>query len=279
MSVAPAGLGVIAGEGALPRLLAEERRRAAAPYLVCAFEGLVPDWIAAHPHAVVPFEKPGALFRALRDAGAEQVVFAGGMRRPSLNPLRFDMKAAKLAATVLPMLGKGDDALLRGLASVFESEGFEMIGAHDLVDDLLAPDGVLSARAPSETDRADIARAAELAVLIGGADVGQAAVVARGLCLGLESIQGTDFMLRAIAETPEALRPPRPSGVLFKGPKPGQDWRLDLPAIGVDTVRAAHRAGLSGVALRSGGVLILGRAETVAEADRLGLFLCGVAAS
>jgi DUF1009 family protein len=63
--------------------------------------------------------------------------------------------------------------------------------------------------------------------------------------------------------------------VLFKGPKPGQDWRMDLPAIGPDTLQAAAAAGLAGVVVQAGGVLILGRDETVAAADAAGLFLWG----
>ncbi|WP_333832518.1 LpxI family protein [Rubrimonas sp.] len=277
MASGAGGVGLIAGAGVLPRLIAEALAKDGAPYLVVGFEGAAPDWLDAHPHLVTRFEKIGAMFRALREMGASRVVFAGGMTRPRLNPLRFDRTAARLAATVLPLLGKGDDALLAGLTRVVEAEGFEMVGAHALLGGLLAPAGDMAARAPSAADRADIARAAELVALIGAADVGQAAVVDRGLCVGLETLQGTDALLDFVARRPERLRAGggAPSGVLYKAPKPGQDWRVDLPAIGPDTLRAAAAAGLAGVAAQAGGVLVLGLEETRAEADRLGLFLHG----
>jgi DUF1009 family protein len=273
----PACVGLIAGAGALPRLIAEERARRAQRYLVVAFEGAAPDWIGGHPHAIVAFEKPGALFRALRAAGVDTVVFAGGLARPQLRPLRFDATAIALAPTILPLLRQGDDALLRGLAATFEREGFRLAGAHALLGGLLAPDGPIAARRPSDHDRADIERAATLAAALGALDVGQGAVVEDGACLGLETRQGTDALLDFVAATPARLRAPRgrPSGVLYKAPKPGQDWRADLPAIGPETMRRAAAAGLAGVAVQARGVLVLDLEATRAEADRLGLFLTG----
>ena len=127
---------------------------------------------------------------------------------------------------------------------------------------------------PGRGDRRDIERASAIARALGQADVGQGVVVAGGICLGLETIQGTDAMLDFVARTEAGLR--RKAGVLFKAPKPGQDWRTDLPVIGPETLLAAHRAGLNGIAVEAGGVMIL-QIETVrAEADRLGLFVWGV---
>ncbi|MEM9048191.1 MAG: UDP-2,3-diacylglucosamine diphosphatase LpxI [Pseudomonadota bacterium] len=271
-------MGIIAGAGELPRLIAQVCADRGQPHLVIGFQGAgAGDWVDAHPHARPPFEKPGKLFAALRSAGCDRVTFAGAMQRPRLDPLRFDLTALRLAPRILPILRRGDDATLRGLAAVFEAEGFSVVPPHGELEGLLAPEGVLGVNAPSPADRADAARAAILAAGIGALDVGQAAVVAQGLCLGLESLAGTDALLAYVAQTADALRPDPDGGrgVLVKLPKPGQDWRLDLPAIGPETVRKAARAGLAGIAVGAGGVLILGLKETVAEADRAGLFLWG----
>lgn len=276
---APQGVGIIAGRGPLPRLLAETERRRRRPYLVVGFEGQEPDWLRGHPHEIVPFEKPGAAFRAFRGAGVDTVVFAGGLDRPKLRPWKFDRTAASLASRILPLLGRGDDALLRALGEAVEAEGFRLAAAHELATDLLAPEGAFSTATPGEADHADIARAREFAAMIGAADVGQAAVAAGGLCLGLETLQGTDALLTFVAQTPERLRANLAGrGVLWKGPKPGQDWRADLPVIGPETVHRAAEAGLAGVAVLAGGVLVLGRDETRAAADEAGLFLWGATA-
>jgi DUF1009 family protein len=183
----------------------------------------------------------------------------------------------RLAPRILAGIRSGDDNLLRLIAGIFEGEGFAVRAPHDLLADLLVPAGVLTRARPGPADEADAARAATIVAALGAADTGQAAVVAQGVCLGLESIQGTDALLEFVARTGAPFRadPAGARGVLYKAPKPGQDWRLDLPAIGRATVAGARAAGLAGIVVRAGAVLLLGRDETVAAADAAGLFLWG----
>jgi DUF1009 family protein len=189
--------------------------------------------------------------------------------------LKFDFKMVSVAAKLLPTLKSGDSNTLDAVREIFEAEGLEVVGAHEILEDLLAPLGTLTKAAPSTDDLADIERAKTIVAHMGLADVGQGAVVAQGLCLGMESIQGTDAMLNFVAANSGDYRPDEKAGqgVLLKAPKEGQDWRIDLPAIGPDTVENAAKAGLSGVAVQAQGVLILGMDETIAAADKHGLFI------
>ncbi|MEO1540995.1 MAG: UDP-2,3-diacylglucosamine diphosphatase LpxI [Pseudomonadota bacterium] len=267
-------LAIVAGAGVLPRLLAEGERGEDRPHLVIAFDGIAPDWIEAHPHEVVPFEKPGRLLRALKGHGIRRVCFAGGMQRPQLKPLRFDATLLRWAPRLLPALRGGDDALLRLLAEFFEVNGYTVVAAHDLSVALMEPAGVPTRTQPTDADRKDAARARAILGALAPHDVGQAAVVAQGLCLGIETVQGTDALLRFVAQNP--VRMPDPEGgrgVLVKTPKEGQDARLDMPAIGPDTIRHAADAGLSGLVIEAGAVMVLGREEVVALADAAGLFI------
>ncbi|NNU80705.1 UDP-2,3-diacylglucosamine diphosphatase LpxI [Halovulum dunhuangense] len=271
------GLAIVAGSGTLPRMLAEECRRRGRPYQVVVFEGINLDWAEGHPVIPAIFEKPGRLFAALRRAGVSEVTFAGGVRRPRLSPIRFDMKAIALAPQLFRALRSGDDAALRIVTAIFEDEGLHIVAAHRILSSLIAQEGVLTEARPSEGDRADAARAAEIVAALGAVDVGQGVVVAQGICLGIESIQGTDAMLDFVARTAGGFRPDPEGarGLLLKAPKPGQDWRTDLPAIGPDTVTRAHEAGLAGIVVQAGGVLILGEDETLSRANALGMFIWG----
>jgi DUF1009 family protein len=266
------GLAIVAGRGVLPRLLAEDCVARGRPYRVVVFDGLALDWLDGHPVLAARYEKPGRLFDALRAAGCRTVTFAGGISRPRLRPLDFDLKMLRLAPRLLRGIRSGDDSSLRLIASIFEAEGFAVEAPQEILPDLVATAGVLGRHAPSTADRRDADRAVAIVAALGAADVGQAAVVAGGICLGLESIQGTDALLEFVARTPAELRPPA-KGVLFKGPKPFQDLRVDLPAIGPGTVKGAAAAGLAGVAVEADGVMILDHAATVAAADAAGLFL------
>lgn len=266
-----AKIAVIAGTGALPRLLAECCQLEQRPYVIVRFRGITLDWVQNHPVIDAEFEQLQPMFQALRQTGCTAAVFAGHIARPRLDLSRLDAKAGQL----LTALAAGDDTTLGIAAQMFEDEGLKITAAHDILPDVLAAAGPLGRVLPSPADMADIRRAAEIVTALGKVDVGQGTVVAGGLCLGLETLQGTDAMLKFVAGTQGIKAGPAQSGVLFKAPKPDQDWRFDLPAIGPATVKYAAAAGLNGIALAAGGVMILERDKTRALADELGLFVFG----
>lgn len=266
---------LIAGKGALPAHLARALAVSGRPFLIAQIEGgemANPDRLPVETFAL---ERLALLFDMFHDRGVTRVAMAGAVTRPRLEPERIDPRTAMLLPRILPMLGQGDDAALRAVVALIEDEGFEVIGADAIAPDLLPAPGVPTRAQPAPADEADAARAGAIVAALGAADLGQGAVVAQGLCLAVETLPGTDAMLAWVAETAGACRPD-PSGakgVFLKAPKPGQDRRVDLPTIGPATVEAAHRAGLAGIAVEAGGVLVLDPAETVARADALGLFL------
>ncbi len=270
-----ATLAIIAGTGQLPELLARSAAEMGRKVVLVCFNGYRPEWRRNEPLIEATFEKPGALFKSLHAEGCKELVFAGYILRPRINPLKFDLKMISLAAKLLPKLKMGDGATLDAVKAVFQDEGLKIIGAHEILEHLLAPRGTLTKAKPSKDDLNDLNRAKEIVLQMGVADVGQGAVVAQGLCLGIESIQGTDAMLNFVAETSDNYRPDEEAGqgVLLKAPKKGQDWRLDLPTIGPKTVENAAKAGLSGIAVQAQSVLILGLEETIDAADKLGLFI------
>ncbi len=261
---------LIAGQGALPALLA-----AAAPdLLICELDGFPSAVPGAEPvrfriERLVPF------LDGLVERGVTRVCFAGAMRRPRLEAEMFDARTAQIVPRLIGAMQAGDDATLRAVIELFEEWDLEVIGADAIAPDLVPGEGVLCG-APTEADALDAARAAEIVAALGAADVGQGAVVAQGLCLAVEALPGTDAMLD-FAALHAGLRP-NPvgaKGVFYKAPKPGQDRRIDLPALGPQTVARAAQAGLAGIAFEAGGVLLLDRAATVAAAEAEGLFLWG----
>lgn len=268
-------LGVIAGGGVLPRLVAEAERDHGGRVFVIALRGSAGEWVADWPHARAGVGQAGRIFTELRRAGCDRVCFAGGLSRPSLLRLRFDFTALRVAPRVARLMRRGDDGLLRGLAEIFEARGFALVGADALLSDCLAPAGPLTSRAPRRDDRRDIARAAEIVRAVGAVDVGQAAVVARGRCLGVEAVQGTDALLQGLSGETRRGGAPIPAGALYKAPKPSQDRRLDLPAIGPQTVAGVRSAGLNGVAVQAGGVFVLEIEKTLAAAEAAGVFVYG----
>lgn len=257
---------LIAGQGVLPPLLAA---RLDAP-LIAALEGFPPDGLAATPfrlERLVPF------MDHLHDAGVTGVCFAGALRRPQLDPELFDPRTASLVPRILAAMQSGDDGALREVLALFAESGFRIIAATEVAPDLLPAPGFLTGT-PSPADQRDAARAAAIVAALGAQDIGQGAVVAQGLCLAVETLPGTDAMLDFVA-LHQGLRADAGGarGVLYKAPKPGQDLRIDLPAVGPDTVGRAARAGLAGIAWQAGGVMLLDPRTTIARAQERGMFL------
>lgn len=259
-------LAMIAGEGSLPSEIARAHPN-------CVFVRI--EGVTSHNPGVseisARYEALGKLFGDLRAHNVSQVCFAGAMARPALDPAAFDRKMQALVPRLMPALQGGDDALLRLVIEIFEEEGFAVKGAHELLPDLTAQPGALVGAKPSPSTQTDAQRACAILDALAPVDVGQGAVVAAGLCLGVETIQGTDFLLNTIAQTPPHLR--RAKGVFVKRPKTGQDLRIDMPAIGPNTIRAAALAGLEGIVIAAGSVMILERNATLDAAKEAGLFL------
>ncbi|MFY0680426.1 MAG: UDP-2,3-diacylglucosamine diphosphatase LpxI [Thalassovita sp.] len=264
-----AGLAILAGAGALPVLLSQARPDAVAVVFDGVSHGLVETAPVLHR-----FEKLGEMFDDLRGRGVSQIVMAGSMSRPPLDPTALDPLMITLAPRLMAAMQGGDDALLRLVVDIIEEQGFEVLGAHEVLPELTVGTGHIAGPTPSERAQADANRGADILGALAPVDVGQGCVVASGLCLGIETLQGTDFLLDMVAQTPAHLRRAG-GGVFVKAPKRGQDLRVDMPAIGPDTIKRVKAAGLEGLVLQAGQVLILEREATLTAAKQAEIFILG----
>ncbi len=275
MSVAK--LGIIAGGGELPVLMAEHCARTGAPYFVARVSPFADAALESHPGVTLGLGAMGQRMAALREAGCATIVLVGQIPRVDPASLQLDDGAIAMLPAIVQALKGGDDGLLRAVLSEHEKAGFTVIGADEVMRDLLAARGVWGAHAPSARDTRDISRAAKVAAATGALDIGQGVVVCDNLVLAVEAQEGTDQMLARVASLPLHMRGGEANrrGVLVKRPKPIQERRIDLPTIGVRTVQGAVRAGLAGIAVEAGGALVVRRDDLVAAADAAGLFVFG----
>ena len=252
---------IIAGSGRLPGLLLQ-----AGPAHLVRLAGVDSDPLEA-PVIEARFERLGSLFADLKAAGIAELAFAGALSRPAFDPSLMDAETMALMPRVAGAMMQGDDALLRTVAEIFEEQGFKVLGALDLRPDLAASEGPICGN-PTDAQTRDAARARAVLEALGPLDVGQGAIAAKGQVIGIETLQGTDAMLRFVG-----VSLPGSGGVLVKRPKPGQDLRMDTPVIGPATIMKAAEAGLSGVEIGAGGVLILDREATLDACEAAGITL------
>lgn len=262
-------LALIAGAGQLPSAVVAAL--AERPF-VAALDGVAPQALTAdltfRVERLVPF------LHHLLDIGITQVCFVGAVQRPALDPSLFDANTAQMVPRLLGAMQAGDDATLREVLAIFEEFGLTIVGVPDIAPALVPGEG-LFAGSLSMQDEKDALRAAAIVAALGAVDVGQGAVVQQRLCLAVEVLTGTDAMLAGVALIPPSLRPnaARGRGVFFKGPKPGQDRRVDLPTLGPATLDRVAEAGLGGLVWQAGGVITLDLPCMIERAKTHGLFL------
>ena len=257
-------LAIIAGEGALPAALID--RLPTRPRIL-SLQGFRPESVEVDE--VFRLEKLGSVLKRLKRDGVTEICFAGGIKRPQINPLAIDFATMPYLPTVKRALASSDDGALRAAIAVLEQAGFAVRAAQEIAPDLLPPAGIPTRARPDERAQKDATRGQAIVNAMAQGDIGQACAVWRGQALALEGIYGTDWMLQSLRQRPDGGQ----GGVLFKAPKPTQDRRADLPIIGPDTVEAVAEAGLTGIVLEAGGVMVLHQERVIAACDAKGLFL------
>lgn len=268
-------LGIIAGGGSLPRELAAAVTAGGRAVHVVAIEGEADAELAHFPHTRVNWGALGGMIAALRTAGCREIAIVGRVRRPDLLKVRPDIGVFRSIPHILRLLAGGDDSVLRRVILFFEEHGFVVRGVGDVAPSLVAGLGPLGIVQTTADCQLDIDHGLALIRALGPADVGQAVVVSQGRVIAVEAADGTDPMLERLALS----RAGETGGILVKSPKPRQELRIDLPAIGPRTVALAAQAGLSGIAVIGGQVLIAQREQTIEAADGFRIFLTGVARS
>ena len=275
-------LALICGGGSLPLTVANAAAGHGRNVVLFLLRGVADPTLAVrYPHHWLYIGQAGRFRRLARADGCREVVFIGSLVRPAFWQMRFDLWALTQVPALVAAFRGGDDHLLSGVGRMFERQGFRLIGAQAVAPEILMPEGVLGRVEPSERDRADIALGFDYLSATGPFDVGQAVVVAGRHVLAVEAAEGTDQMLQRVAEMRKngRVRAPAGTGVLVKAPKPGQDRRFDLPAIGPRTVEGVARAGLAGMAVTAGSSIVAEPEKLVSAADGTKVFVFGAPAA
>jgi DUF1009 family protein len=277
-STAPRVVGILAGAGTLPREVAQHVAARGERVHIVAISGEADADFAAFPTTVVGWGQIGAMVRTLKSAGCTDLVIVGSVHRPDLAALRPDLGFWRSLPAILRIIAAGgDDSVLTRVVRFFEGHGFHVVAPGTAAPELIVGEGPLGRHSAPPEAHADVALGFDVVRALGPFDVGQAVVVARGRIMAIEGAEGTDAMLARVGagrRGAEATGEGR-SGVLVKRPKPGQELRIDLPAIGPDTVRRAAEAGLAGIAVLAQGALAAQRAALCELADARGVFVQG----
>ncbi|RJP32390.1 MAG: LpxI family protein [Phycisphaerales bacterium] len=268
----PCALGLIAGRGRFPFMVAEGARRADCRVHVIALRGLADPKLAelADTFTWSGLAKLGGWIRTLKRRRATSVILAGSVRKADMYG-RFrllkmlpDWTSLKLWFFRIP--DKRNDTVLAAVADEFARHGIVMDPCTRYSAEHLAPEGVLTRRAPTPAQTADAEFGWAIAKRLGDLDIGQSIAVREKEVIAVEAIEGTDRMIE------RAGRLCRRGGwTLVKVAKPSQDPRFDVPTIGPETIANLQAHGASALVIEAGQTVIIDREAVLAAADRAGI--------
>jgi DUF1009 family protein len=267
-------IGLLAGAGRFPIAFATKARDAGLRVVgIGIMDHADPelDSLCWRYHSVGPFQM-GRMIHLVKAAGARQVVMAGKLHKADLmyRPWRWlhwlpDWRTLSWYYFRHRRDNK-DDTVLLSVIEEWGRDGLSFASALDLCPELLVKPGVLTRRAPTPAEQADIDFGWTLAKAMGGLDVGQSVMIKDKVAVAVEAIEGTD---RAIARAGELCR--KGGFTVVKVAKPSQDMRFDVPTVGMQTIENIARAGGKVLAIEAEKTIVLDQPETVALADKLGV--------
>ncbi len=273
-------LGLIAGNGRFPFLLLDAARATGRPVVVAAIKEETDREIEARALAdsgiTVHWFSLGELSRLIETfqrEGVKEAVMAGQVKHKQIfSSIRPDWRLAKL---LLNLRTRNTDMLLGAIAKVLRDEGIELVSSTAYLEPMLARPGVLTKRAPTAAEEADIAYGRNVATGIAGFDIGQTVVIASLACVAVEAMEGTDATIAragALLATMEGdASTLERSLTVVKIAKPKQDLRFDVPVIGIATIETMAKAKATCLSLEAGRTLIFDQERLRALADEAGI--------
>ena len=258
-------IGLIAGSGKFPLLVADSARRKGLKVIAVAYKGETMPELASIVDEIawIGLGQFGHLLSAFKSRGVNHVLMAGAITKANMfTSVMPDLKGLALIGKLLIF---HDDDILRTVARELEKEGINVVSSVTYLPELLAPSGCFTKRKPSKEEMEDIEFGWIVAKELGRLDIGHCIVVRRKVVLAVEAIAGTDkAILRGGAIAKE-------KAVVVKVSKPNQDFRFDLPAVGLNTIKVMSTVDASVLAIEAGKTLIFDKEEMIRLADSKGI--------
>ena len=258
----PETLGIIAGNGVYPRLLADAARRSGVKKIVAAgFTDETDDRLAAKVDEIhwMRVGQLGKLISSFRAGGVANAIMAGQIAPKNLFDLRPDWKTLLLLAR---LKRRNAESIFAAIGDELAHAGITLLPATSFLEDCLASAGLIAGRKLSRREEDDITFGFELAREVSCLDIGQTVIVKNGTVLAVEGFEGTNETIKRGGALGGK------NAIMVKVAKPDQDMRFDVPVIGVATVDVAAEAHLRVIAIEAGRTLLLEKEALLESAAR-----------
>jgi DUF1009 family protein len=267
-------LGIIAGNGELPEIVIKHCLKHKKPFCVIFLEDASPPAQPEYPRVNCSIGSVGKILKFFKKNNVTEVTLIGDVKKPVFSQLKVDIQGAALLGKIIKSALYGDNKILTTIIKFLEKKGFKVLGCDEVIDNILTPLGILTKTKPSKVALEDIKISQQVLNRLSEFDIGQAIITQQKHVIAIEAAEGTDSLIKRSAELTSPNK--KHKAVLVKLKKLKQDRRVDLPTIGLKTIKSLKKNNFAGIALDAQNSLILDKVKVIDAADKAGIFIIGV---
>lgn len=228
--------------------------------------------LAKYNYKIISFVKVGKIIKTIKSLNIKNVCFAGRIKKPSFFSLKPDLKGLFLLFKIIKLKMRGDNNLLKTIINFVKSNNIEVKGVNEIAPKLITPKGILTSTKPTKLAMQDCETGANVIKNISQFDIGQAIVMQEGVIIGVEAIEGTDELIKrcgALKSNTKNLP------ILIKCAKKNQTLKIDMPTIGIETIKMITKYGFAGIYIEANSTLLLQQNEVINFANENNIFIMG----
>ena len=260
-------IGLIFGETDLPKIILKKIKTKKIKYLIVdlSTKGNFKKDKNSFKASIGQF---GKIINILKNNNCKKVLFAGKVKRPNFSKLRLDLKGIYYIPRIIKKSKLGDAAILKEIINILSKEKIKTISSIAFNNELALKSGIYTKTHPNNMDNVDIIIAKKVLKKSGEYNYSQGAIIREQKLIAIEGKDGTHKMLLKCKRKKKGK-----NGVLVKFPKPKQDIRIDLPTIGLETIKQCRKVGLKGLVLKAKKNIFLDKQKSISYANKNNMFI------
>ena len=219
----------------------------------------------------------GKAISILKKHGCKKIIFAGKITTPNFSKTKFDFKAIYYLPKIIKGAKKDDASIIKTVIAIFKKEGFKIISSTFFNPELLLKRGNYTKMKPDFLSKKDMLKGKNIITDLSRRGIGQGVVIRNSHVITIEGLDGTDAMLKraSILFKRFSYRNKR-QGILLKFPKRNQDLRVDLPTVGIKTIKRCMKIGLKGIVVKANQNIFLDSSKCINLANKNRMFICAI---
>ena len=229
--------------------------------------------LLGYNYEIISFAKVGKVIKTIKALNIKDICFAGRVKKPSFFGLKPDFKGFFLLFKILKLKLRGDNKLLEAIINFIEQNNLKVKGVNEICNELVVKKGVLTSFEPSKISQKDCENGINIVKGISSFDIGQAIVIQEGVVIGVEAVEGTDELIKRCGELKYKSKN---LPVLVKCAKSNQTLKIDMPTIGLNTIKMLAKHNFAGVCIEAGSCLLLQKEEAIEFANKNNIFIIGI---